>query len=230
MGNLRERLGRLHPKAFLALHALGGVAAAVALVWGFLAIADAIPESSWLMRADNGIVAGLQSRGSETGEAVFAAITHLGDVGFGIVMAIAIVAFVIRHHRARAIGLFTASAGGTLLDNLLKAIFHRGRPEYATEFITRASWSFPSGHATNSITGYGFLAFLLITHTTDRRRRWAIGAGAALLILIVGFSRIYLGVHYPSDVLGGYLAGGIWLIACIMGYRFAQERALLRQP
>jgi undecaprenyl-diphosphatase len=128
-----------------------------------------------------------------------------------------------RREWLRAAALAIAGLGGTLLNNVLKLIFHRGRPEFATEFITHQSWSFPSGHAMNSLVGYGFLAYLLLESTTDRRARIAILVATTIVVGLVGFSRLYLGVHYPSDVIAGFLAGGIWLLVCITGYRFAKQ-------
>jgi undecaprenyl-diphosphatase len=113
---------------------------------------------------------------------------------------------------------------GAALNTLLKVIFHRGRPETATEFITHQSWSFPSGHAMGSLIGYGFLGFLLLERTKDRRARVAIIVAAALLAGAIGFSRLYLGVHYLSDVIAGYLGGAVWLMVSITGYRFAKQR------
>ena len=113
---------------------------------------------------------------------------------------------------------------GTALNYGLKTLFHRGRPEYSSEFIHRASWSFPSGHAMDSLIVYGFLAFLLLERTTSPTKRRLIVGAAAVLIGTIGFSRMYLGVHYLSDVVGGFLAGMVWLMVCIAGYEFAQAR------
>jgi undecaprenyl-diphosphatase len=118
--------------------------------------------------------------------------------------------------------------GGSALCTTLKMIFQRGRPETATEFITHQTWSFPSGHAMNSLIGYGFMAYLLLERTHDRRARAAIVAATALLVGIVGFSRLYLAVHYLSDVIAGFLAGATWLLVCIGGYRFARSRIELK--
>jgi undecaprenyl-diphosphatase len=124
----------------------------------------------------------------------------------------------------RAVALTLAVVGGTLLNDLLKALFHRGRPETAIEFINYQSWSFPSGHAMNSLIGFGFVAYLLLEHTTDRRARVAIIAATLVLVGLVGFSRLYLGVHYLSDVIAGYLAGAVWLLVCIAALRFAERQ------
>jgi len=101
-------------------------------------------------------------------------------------------------------GIFT-SAG--------KFIFHRARPDIAV--YPESSFSFPSGHATIAIAFYGFLAYMLIKNARQWKRKINIFFASFILIILIGFSRLYLGVHYVSDVWGGYLAGAIWLIIAI---------------
>jgi undecaprenyl-diphosphatase len=115
-------------------------------------------------------------------------------------------------------GWLAAFVGGGLLDEILKVVIRRPRPPYATAFLHHYSWSFPSGHAMVSLIAYGMLAYLLVVLWTNRRStRISIVLGAALLIVAIGLSRLYLGVHYFSDVVGGYAAGVLWLSACISG-------------
>jgi undecaprenyl-diphosphatase len=76
----------------------------------------------------------------------------------------------------------------------------------------------------DSLIGFGFLALLLLERTTGRRARAAIVIAAVILVGTIGFSRLYLGVHYLSDVVGGFVAGAIWLMVCITGYRVARHR------
>lgn len=122
----------------------------------------------------------------------------------------------------------SAIVGGVLLDEMLKLAFRRARPTVATEFISGSSWSFPSGHAMNSLVGYAMLAFLLREHLTDARARTAVAIGAVLLIAAIGFSRLSLGVHYLSDVTAGYLAGSAWVLACVTAERYAIGRSRRR--
>ena len=77
----------------------------------------------------------------------------------------------------------------------------------------------------NSLVGYAMLAFLLREHLTDARARLAVAIGAVTLIVAIGFSRLYLGVHYLSDVAAGYLAGSAWVLACVMAKRYAIGRS-----
>ena len=121
-------------------------------------------------------------------------------------------------------GWLAAFAGGGLLDAALKLAIRRPRPPYAAAFLHHYTWSFPSGHAMVSLIAYGMLAYLVVVLWTNRRStRISIVLGAGLLIVAIGFSRLYLGVHYFSDVVGGYAAGVLWLSACVSGLEVARR-------
>lgn len=113
--------------------------------------------------------------------------------------------------RRRASSLFLAGAGGQGVVYSLKALFHRARPEAA---FASLGYSFPSGHAFAAVTIYGILAYWLVQGASPRRQ-WGIGTGTVLMILLIGFSRVYLGVHYASDVAAGYASGLPWLWGCL---------------
>jgi membrane-associated phospholipid phosphatase len=128
-----------------------------------------------------------------------------------------------RHHYSAAM-LWVALVGGYALNRLLKAFFGRPRPRLQAGDLDLLGWtfafptspSFPSGHAVTSVVVFGTLAYLVSRlEPTVRMRRWTL-AGAAFLILLIGLSRVYLGVHYPSDVLAGYFAGFVWATACAL--------------
>lgn len=113
--------------------------------------------------------------------------------------------------RTEGVSLLIAGIGGVGLILGLKDLFHRARP---APNLAHLGYSFPSGHSFFALTIYGMLAYLLTRHAAPPRRRliWAVAAAA---ILLVGFSRVYLGVHYPSDVIGGYLLALPWLWGCL---------------
>jgi membrane-associated phospholipid phosphatase len=143
-------------------------------------------------------------------------------LGSGLVMAalglLAAMLLAIRRCWLLFFGWVAAFGGAGVLDALLKHIIRRPRPPYAAAVLQSNSFSFPSGHAMGSLIGYGMLAYLLVVFWADRwQMRLAILSTAALLILAIGVSRLYLGVHYFSDVVGGYAAGALWLSACVTG-------------
>lgn len=219
----RSRFAKMHPRAYLGVHALLGIGASVVLVWLFVLIADAIGDQGLLVTIDQFVTGWLQQHGTEWGESAFYDVSLLGSVVLVAVLGIAIVWYLVKRDRWRAGLVAVAGGGGTLLDTLLKTVFHRGRPEVASEFVHRQSWSFPSGHAMESTVGYGILAYLLIAHVHGTAKRRAFVTATVILVGLIGFSRVYLGVHYMSDVIGGFLAGGVWLLACIIGDRFARR-------
>jgi len=103
-----------------------------------------------------------------------------------------------------------AVIAGTVLNWLLKLAFHRQRPDALNALDSLASYSFPSGHAAGSTLFYAAMVVLL----ANTCWRWSAIAGASLMIVLVGVSRIYLGAHYPSDVLAGVCVGVVWVSVC----------------
>jgi membrane-associated phospholipid phosphatase len=114
-----------------------------------------------------------------------------------------------------AAGLVVAAAGSGIVNLILKAIFQRARPDLFQGPFHLTSYSFPSGHSMGSIACYGMLAFVAIRLVHTWPLKLAIIVGTALLVVGVGLSRVYFGVHYPTDVLGGFIAGGVWLAIAI---------------
>jgi len=98
---------------------------------------------------------------------------------------------------------------------LLKQIINRARPD-ADYLVTVNTLSYPSGHAMSAMAFYGFLIYLIYTFNIPKLVKYCIIAFLAILILSIGISRIYLGVHFPSDIAGGFIAGFIWVVFCIL--------------
>ncbi|MEH7273925.1 phosphatase PAP2 family protein, partial [Neobacillus vireti] len=109
---------------------------------------------------------------------------------------------------------FITVAGGGLLNLLLKNLFERERPNI-NRIIEADGFSFPSGHSMGSMTYYGFLGYLVLRSKRRPFSKLGLGILLSLVILLIGISRVYLGVHYPSDVLAGLIAGSVWLVICI---------------
>jgi len=142
-------------------------------------------------------------------------VTSLGSI---VVLAIITVAavgylFLARKHAAAWLMLI-AVFGGVALNDLLKAAFARPRPDIVTHAVRVFTTSFPSGHASLSAITYLTIGALLAQNQSSRKVSIYFMALAAFLTVIVGTSRIYLGVHYPTDVLGGWCIGTAWAIAC----------------
>jgi undecaprenyl-diphosphatase len=157
-------------------------------------------------------------------------ITALGS-GVILTLVTAMVAAYLFSIKKPATALFVigAVAGGAILSALLKAVFERPRPELVAHLVSVSSASFPSGHAMNSAVTYLTLGSLLAKSEKSRPVRIYLVSVAVFLTLLVGFSRIYLGVHWPTDVLAGWCVGSTWAIGCSLLAQFFQERRALEQ-
>lgn len=128
-----------------------------------------------------------------------------------------------RRGRVRAVVyLVVSTVGTTLIATVTKEVVGRARPELGLPLPGGSS--FPSGHALNSVVVYGALLLVILPLISAGRRRWAVG-GALVVTLVVGLSRLGLGVHYPSDVLGGYLLGLAWLAASTAAFSIWREES-----
>lgn len=116
--------------------------------------------------------------------------------------------------RSQATTLGIAAVGAIGLNYLIKVLFGRVRPQLWNRIIDVGPYSFPSGHAMISLVIYGFIGYIL----AKRYHRWRawIFTFTIVLIIAIGFSRLYLGVHWPTDVIAGYAAGIVWLMTCIL--------------
>lgn len=143
----------------------------------------------------------------------FRTLTHLGSpMAFIVLTAAGAIGFGLMRKRLQAIYLLTVVLSSWIMNDMLKVYFARSRP--AGEALTIATgYSFPSGHAMVSIAFYGFLAYLAFSQGGKKGKLAAIALG--LLVFLIGFSRVYLNVHYPSDVLGGWVFGFLILLIWI---------------
>ena len=132
------------------------------------------------------------------------------------------------HHRSELVFFTIVIAFAGILNGILKDFFHRARPDLH-RLIEIGGYSFPSGHAMSAMAVYGALAFLLWRHIPTRMGRSILIILSAIMIFMIGISRVYLGVHYPSDIIGGYFASGFWLATAIWFYQRYKERRYNRQ-
>ena len=128
-----------------------------------------------------------------------------------------------------ALFVFVATTGGSLLNTGLKELFRRPRPEVVPHLREVFSLSFPSGHAMTSAAVYLTLGALLMRIAERRATKMYCMAMAMLLTVLVGSTRVYLGVHYPTDVLAGWLAGISWALLCWMIERWLERRTRIKQ-
>jgi undecaprenyl-diphosphatase len=160
---------------------------------------------------------------------IFLATTQLGSITGMTVVAVSVaLVLIIRRRKTLALVWLMTLAGSGMLDAGLKLVFARDRPDFRDAAITENTASFPSGHSMSSVVGYGFLAYLLLRMVRHRWLRVTVVVAMVLLVLAIGFSRLYLGAHYFSDVIGGFALGGCWLTACISGTEAVRRRHRLK--
>jgi membrane-associated phospholipid phosphatase len=203
---------------YLGLHLTIGFLVSVAGLGLFGLIAEDVIHQEALTRLDLTVFHWLRVHATPASYGFWSVISAMGSGVALTVLAVGVgLLLLLRHRRFVLAGWVVAFVGAGLLDAALKLLIRRERPPGAVDFLTHISWSFPSGHALGSLVGYGMLTYLLVLAIRDPSLRIGVIVGAVLLILAVGISRLYLGVHYLSDVMGGYAAGTLWLSACISG-------------
>jgi undecaprenyl-diphosphatase len=155
-------------------------------------------------------------------------ITALGSTVVLVLITTATIVYLLLIRRpATALFMFAAVAGGQVLSSLLKLEVDRPRPDLVSHLVTETSLSFPSGHAMLSAVTYLTLGSLAARFLPDRRSKVFVLGLAVLTTVLVGTSRVYLGVHWPSDVLAGWCAGFAWAMLCWLAARLLQRRKVV---
>lgn len=158
-------------------------------------------------------------------------ITVLGGRSFLVLTTVSVVGYLRLERKHRAMWLVAvAAAGGGLLTTGLKYVIGRGRPDIVPHLVTVTSPSFPSGHAMLAAVVFLTLGALLARFAARRRTKLYLLGLAFLLTFLVGSSRVYLGVHYPTDVLAGWCIGLAWALVCWLVARYLQARGAVEVP
>jgi len=206
--------------AALAVLLIGGA-------WLFFGVLEDVVSGDPLVLADGAIYRALQDLRTAPGDAVMIAITELGDTIVVVVVTIIVFLWLAwrRAWRTAAYWL-VAVAGASALNTAIKVALHRARPGELL-YSGSSAFSFPSGHSTANVVLYGFLAFLVVR---EIRPAWrlSVALGAATLIFLIAFSRLYLGAHWFSDVIGGLAFGSAWL--AVLGLSYLRRQAERIEP
>jgi undecaprenyl-diphosphatase len=236
----QRRRGRRWKPSWLRLerlehHELGWLAVglgACVLLFVFLILAGEVAEGDTLA-FDTRILQALRSAddpskpiGPVWMEGALEDITALGGPTVLFLMILAVVGFLVLQTRYRT-ALFVAATAmsGEMVDTALKYAFNRPRPSVVPHLRAVFSSSFPSGHAMESAIVYLTLGAMLMRVAERRLTKLYILGIAMLLTFLVGVSRVYLGVHYPTDVIGGWIIGFVWASICWLVARRVEERA-----
>lgn len=216
---------RLDRESDLGLRLSVSVALFGAAVWGFSGLLEEVLDNDALVRWDHAVESWFHAHATPAGLRALDVVTQLGSPGVWVVALVVTIWLWRRQERFLAWAWLASNASGKLIQLVLKDTVHRRRPQYAAAFLHGHSYSFPSGHAMGSMICYGLLVYVLSrVYRWDRARTAVASAMAAALVLLICFSRLYLGVHYPSDVTGGVLAGAAWLVVCLSVIHLVQHR------
>jgi undecaprenyl-diphosphatase len=200
--------------------------AAVLSAFAFAQIAEDYLTNDPLVRWDESFARWLAGERSTLATDFFRLVTFVGSPPVALALTLVVCVALYRRRRLVDAALLPLVLGGAeLLNLILKLSFHRGRPEVA--FVHLDTYSFPSGHAMISTAAYGAFAYLAWGRL-QTRGRLALVAGTSVLLALIGFSRLYLGVHYLSDVLAGIAGGVFWLSASIALQTIYGERFVAR--
>lgn len=188
----------------------------------FLEIAERL-QGDQLVRFDNLVSQFLFSFRSDSFTQIVTFVTNLGDVTAYVIIIpmIATLLYYRGHHRWKlSLQATIVLISAFLLNVAIKNLISRPRPLENLRLVIAHSYSFPSGHSMSAIAFYGFLIYLTYKYVPSLILKTALIIVQVLLILSIGLSRIYLGVHFPTDVAAGFIAGLVWLIICIVVFNF----------
>ena len=217
-------------RAAVGVFLIAGAIAAGLGIWAFVAVAELVQEGA-TQNFDNAVMFWVRDHRVPWVERTMIEMTALGNwTVVGMVGAVAALFLALTRHKHSAALLIVGTAGGVVINGALKAAFSRPRPEIFEWQTLATSSSFPSGHATAAALVYGTVAYLAARLHKRRWARFLTMFGALVFILLVCASRVYLGVHYPSDVLGGVISGLAWAAFCMATLEALQQIALRRAP
>ena len=217
-----QRFGR--GKIIPLLSTIEGIGLAIAglCLWGFAEIADEVLEKE-TRGFDTAILLFLRQQQTPLLDQIIIGVTSLGEPTFLVIVTLVLsVILALRRQWIQGTVFAIAALGAAGLNIILKDVFARARPALWERSVDVRYYSFPSGHAMVSLVIYGLIGYLLATRFKDRSG--PILTLTVLLIGLIGLSRLYLGVHWPTDVIAGYAAGLVWLVACILTLEIWQRR------
>lgn len=227
---MKKNIVRLAPQKTqitFSLSLLAAYAIFSLCVVGFVKLAQEVREQE-TVGIDTHILIFINNLSNKFLDALLPVATDIGGaVGVIVLTVIVLALLVYKNEYRRALLIIVSVAGATVLNVILKALFERQRPDLWTQLIHETGYSFPSGHAMASAA----LGIALVVALWHSRWRWWAAGFAGLYIGFVGLSRLYLGVHFPSDIIAGWLVSGAWVlaVALLMRSRFG-HKALKNLP
>lgn len=241
MTKVNTGLQKLGKRAFqllglIELCALASLLLVFGGLWGFVELADEVMEGS-TRALDTKILLSMRVTadhsdpiGPKWFEEIMRDVTALGGTAILTMLTLAVTGYLlIQHKKTMAMLLVIAVGGGLILSTVLKHGFDRPRPDLVPHGSYVMTASFPSGHSMLSAVTFLTLGGLLAQYTKKRRLKSYFLSLSILLTVLVGFSRVYLGVHWPTDVLAGWTAGASWALICWFCVRWLQKRGQIEE-
>ena len=214
----------------LGIFLVGGLIIAIIGTALFVALASYVRSGS-SQAFDETVIRWLGAHHTRGLDVAMLEITALGT-GIVVMMVVAVAALflVLTDHKYSAILLLASTFGGLVLNAVLKLGFNRPRPSIVAPVVHAVSSSFPSGHAMSAAVAYTTVAYLAARLHKRSWARWLVMTAAFIVIALISISRMYLGVHYPSDVLAGIAVGLAWAAFCMATLEAIQKFAVRRDP
>jgi undecaprenyl-diphosphatase len=224
-------LRRLLPSDMARLGALAAIGVAAGSLLGFVSLTDEVLQGE-TDAFDRAVLLAFRHPadpadplGPRWLESAVRDVTSLGGTAvLSLIVAAAALYLVLDGRRASALLVLVSAIGGWALGNGMKLLIDRARPDVVPHLMTEATLSYPSGHAMMSAVIYLTLGALLARAQPRRRIKAYLFAVAAVVALLVGLSRVYLGVHWPTDVLAGWTVGAAWATACLLAASWLERR------
>jgi len=212
------RLKRYSTRLFIAFLVCVGLG----ILFGYLA--SMISDRS-IDRFDASIIGAVQGLETPWLTKFMQFITMLGWGYPVMILSIGVLVYLlfVLNYRRQAFLFFVVVAATPFLNMVLKEYFQRERPTIH-RIMEANGYSFPSGHSMIAFSFYSVLAYIFWKNVKSRNGRKMLALGSGLMILLIGISRIYLGVHFPSDVIGGFLASAIWVILAVATFRWLERQ------
>lgn len=209
----------------LGLSLTVGLIILTVLGWAFGEITEAVVKGDDLAAIDSPVTRWLVEHRSASLTGVMRAVTQLGSAWFVIALLVGVTATLVARHAPRGVVLVAplSAAGAALLVTTVKLLIARPRPTIGAVVAVANGFSFPSGHSAQAVATYGALAWVVAHGLTRPRARVGPWVVAAVVVLLIGLTRLYLGVHWLSDVIGGYTIGACWLVLVLTAVTTTQR-------
>jgi membrane-associated phospholipid phosphatase len=220
---------RLSREGFLGLYLTLAILLLLAASWLFVVIAKDVVTGAQITVIDVRFSAWLEAHPVPLVVLLMRLVSELHSNWVIGIMTLALSAYWwIKGLRYRVLVFMSAAFGGMLLNEILKLLFLRPRPQFDHPYLTLTTHSFPSGHTMMATVFYGALAWVIWSRSNKWRWRFLAVAIPLIMMPLVGFSRVYLGAHYLSDVLGAMAEGAAWLTCCLIGAEVMKAQAKAR--